>query len=123
MGENVTFRIRPTYLLCHFTGPCDLPALIELTRTVREYCNEHGHRRVLVDVRESHGTFSVLARYRHAVEIAKPGWLGIRVAIVARPDQVLPDRFWETATRNRGLDTRVVTDSEEGVAWLGSGDP
>jgi hypothetical protein len=95
-----------------------LEPLRELTREIRAYCIEHGHRRVLVDVRECSGELGTFERYEHAVEMAKPGNLGGRTAILLRPDQVLPDRFWETLTRNRGHMTRVVTDPADALAWL-----
>jgi hypothetical protein len=123
MGLRASFEDRGSYLLCQFAGRFELADRLELTREIRAYCTEHGHRRVLVDVRESQGTLGPLDRYQHAIEMARPGSLGVRTAVVARPDQVFPDRFWETVTRNRGLVTRVVTDMEEAIVWLAQVEP
>jgi hypothetical protein len=84
---------------------------------------EHGHRRVLVDITESSGILGSTQRHEHAILIAQTGGLGIRAAILARADQVFPDRFWETVARYRGLATRVVTDPDRAVDWLLSDEP
>jgi hypothetical protein len=123
MESIVSFEDRGWYVRCEFRGPFELEALLALTHAVRSYCVEHGHRRVLVDVTASQGTLGALERYEHAVRMAKSGELGLRAVILARPDQLLPDRFWETASRNRGLAIRVVTDTENALAWLESEEP
>jgi hypothetical protein len=74
-------------------------------------------------VRACVGELGTFERYRHAIEMAKPGGLGVRTAILLRPDQVLPDRFWETLTRNRGHMTRVVTEHADAMAWLEGEEP
>lgn len=122
MAAPSAMEARDSYLRCTYRGPFELAPLLDLMRDLRRYCTEHGHRRVLVDVRQSPGTLTPLARYQHAVEMAKPGGIGARTVVLARPDQVLPDRFWETATRNRGLATRVATTEDEAQAWLAMND-
>ena len=52
MASDVTFDDRGSYLRCRYVGPFALPALLQLTLTVREYCKEHGCERLLVDLRE-----------------------------------------------------------------------
>jgi hypothetical protein len=118
MASNVTIEARGTYLHCHYTGQFELKPLLELARDIRAYCAEHGHHRVLVDLRDSPGTLSTLERYEHAVGMAKEPRLGVRVALVVRPDQAYADRFWETMTRNRGMATHVSTDPTDALGWL-----
>jgi hypothetical protein len=118
MASNVRFDDRGPYVRCHYVGPFELVALLELTRAIRDYCTEHAHRRVLVDLRDSQGALSTLERYEHAVVMARDRTLSMRIAIVARPDQAYADRFWETMTRNRGLVTHVTTDEAEARRWL-----
>jgi hypothetical protein len=118
MDPGTTFEDRGTYLRCDFGGPFALQPLLDLMHEIRAYCVAHGHRRILVDLRTSQGTLGALERYEHAVEIAKSSNLGVRTAIVVRPDQIFSDRFWETVTRNRGRMTHVGTDPDEALAWL-----
>jgi hypothetical protein len=123
MESRTTFEEHGTYVRCRFEGPFEFRALLELTGEIRAYCVEHGQRRVLVDITPSQGELGALERYEHAVLIAHTGGLGIRAAVLARPDQVFPDRFWETVTRNRGLAVRVVTDAAAALEWLLGGAP
>jgi hypothetical protein len=118
MASNVTFEDRGTHLRCHYAGPFELRSLLELAHDLRSYCAEHGHRRVLIDLRDSQGTLTTLERYEHAVGMVKEPPLGVRAAVVVRLDQAYADRFWETMTRNRGLVTHVSTDPTEALAWL-----
>jgi hypothetical protein len=118
MAPTVTFEDRGTYLHCHYAGRFELKPLLELARDVRAYCAEQGQRRALIDLRDSPGTLSTLERYEHAVGMAKEPRLGVRVALVVRPDQAYADRFWETMTRNRGMATHVSTDPTEALRWL-----
>jgi hypothetical protein len=123
MDASITFVDCRTYVRFDFRGRFALQPLLELMREIRASCIAHGHRRVLVDVRESQGALGTFDRYDHALEMAKPGNLGVRTAIVARPDQILPDRFWETVTRNRGHMTCVVTELNDALAWLATAEP
>jgi hypothetical protein len=123
MTSTVKFQDFGTYVLCHFTGRFALQPLLELARDIRAYCVEHGHRRVLVDLRESQGELGALERYEHAVAMSKTRGPGLRAAMLVRPDQAFPDRFWETVTRNRGLATHVATDPDEAIRWLRADEP
>ena len=123
MDPSTTFEDCGTYLRCDFRGKFELQPLLELMLAIRARCIDKGHRRVLVDVRESQGALGAFERYQHAVEMARPGNLGVRTAILARPDQILPDRFWETVTNNRGHMTCVVTEMKDALAWLATAEP
>ncbi len=76
---------------------------------------------VLIDVRRSHGELGIIDRYRHAEEMAETWPREIAVAALIREDQLVPDRFWETVTRNRGLKTGVFMDEALALEWLGVG--
>ncbi len=123
MASGVTFHDLGSHVVCHFTGRFALQPLLELARDIRAYCVEHGRRRVLVDLRESRGELGALERYEHAVEVSQTRGPGLRAALLVRPDQAFPDRFWETVTRNRGLATHVATDADAALAWLRGDQP
>ena len=44
--------------------------------------------------------------------------IALKTAILAREDQVLPDRFAETVAVNRGINLRIFTDIAEAKRWL-----
>jgi hypothetical protein len=43
---------------------------------------------------------------------------GIKLAIVAREEQMTPERFFETVARNRGIHLKVFTELDEAIVWL-----
>jgi hypothetical protein len=51
--------------------------------------------------------------------VAKFGPLMAKIAVVASPEAVYPDRFGENVLRNRGLDCiRFVDNEQEALDWL-----
>jgi hypothetical protein len=95
-----------------------LQPLLDLIRHIGTYSARRSQRRIIVDVRDSHGRLSVTEQYEHGVQTARSVPAGSRLAVVARADQALSDRFWETVTRNRGLATRIASDPKEALDWL-----
>ena len=75
-------------------------------------------RNFLVDIQSLNGKIQINDRFHIAVYAAKNLEHDVRIALLAREDQIMPCRFLETVARNRGLDLRVFFDHEEAVAWL-----
>lgn len=106
------------YLRVTYTGAFTLE---EARRTVdamvagcaREECD-----RVLLDCRAMTGDMSVINRFDVAQHGASTIPRSVRVALLGRPDQILPDRFFENAARNRGVAVTLFTEADEAVAWL-----
>ena len=118
MSAAIVFRDLANHVECHYRGPFELTPLMELAREIARYCGESGQDRVLVDVSDSVGELDVLARFEHGSSMAIIWPATLHVVLLGRADQVLPDRFWENVTNNRGLATRVTTDRGEALAWL-----
>jgi hypothetical protein len=41
-----------------------------------------------------------------------------RMAALARPDQIDPQRFGETVARNRGMNIRIFSELQPALSWL-----
>lgn len=119
MGNAGLFEVRGDYIFCNYRGPFELSPLHELSRAAKAFCAEQGSNRILLDLRESHGAFDIVGRFELAVRMAEE-WRGssIRLAVIGRPDQELPDHFWETAATTRGVTARVFGGEGEALEWL-----
>jgi len=118
MSTDTVFEDRATYVAAEYSGRMVYHALPELVASVMAYCESTGHERVLLDVTKTTDELSVIDRWRAGLLMACSWRRDIRLAVLGRPDQLLPDRFFETVTRNRGLSTGVFTDPSEAVGWL-----
>ena len=115
---NLKIEPRPEYLLATLSGPFDLPQSLNAIREIFAACGSHGLRKILFDMRTVEGNLNLMDRFdlgRGAAELQR---VPLRVAVLAREDQVWPDRFAETVANNRGLVTKVTTDQAEALAWL-----
>ena len=61
---------------------------------------------------------SVFARYELALKLAESAGAKLRVAIVARPDVIDPQRIGVLMAQNRGVDTGTFATEPEALAWL-----
>lgn len=79
----------------------------------RERCTS-----VLFDCRPMSGSLTVSHRFAVAEYGASVVPSTLKVAMLGRPDQLLPDRFLENVARNRGMTMTLFTDEDEAIAWL-----
>ena len=64
------------------------------------------------------GEISILVLYEMGIKTAKIGDGISHLALIDRPERILPDRFWQNVTRNNGLHARVFGSFAEGEGWL-----
>jgi hypothetical protein len=63
---------------------------------------------------------SIFARYNLAVEWARNSGSNLRVALVARPEVIDPQKIGVLMAQNRGVAGDVFTNEAEALAWLDS---
>jgi len=120
MSDTFSFEDREQFIYCRHTGPFQLEPLINLARGVNEFCLANGHPKIMVDITASYGEMKNYERFQHAAIISEFMSTTLKIALVGRDDQVLEERIWEAATRNRMLQTKVFTDFEMAEKWLQS---
>jgi len=69
------------------------------------------------------GQMSVIDRFDVAEYGARTIHERIKVAVLGREDQILPDRFFEQVAVNRGLRLKLFTDADEAADWLQESSP
>jgi len=120
MPDTFSFEDREQFVYCRHTGPFQLESLVNLARVVNEFCLTNGRPKILVDITQSHGEMKNYERFQHAAIISEFMSTTLKIALLGRDDQVLEERIWEAATRNRMLQTKVFTDQKMAEKWLQS---
>jgi hypothetical protein len=118
--EHLSFEDCGDYCHVRFTGPFEFESLEQARTIIQSHALQSGHNRLLFDLTASHGDLDVLPRFELAKNMAEQWGSAIRVAVLGRADQMLPDHFWETAAKNRGVPARVFRVCQEAVDWLRS---
>jgi hypothetical protein len=101
-----------------FSGPFSPPELKRAIDATAKTCNKTRRYSVLFDQRLMNGEIPVLDRFELGVYVAKRLPRGTRVALVAREDQVHPERFFERVVNNRDLSLRIFSNPGKAVDWL-----
>ncbi|KQC12491.1 MAG: hypothetical protein APR63_02615 [Desulfuromonas sp. SDB] len=84
---------------------------------IAEICKKDRVNKIMAILTELSGDISIVDRY----SIGKHGasyYLGVKVAVVLREDQMKEDLLGETAARNRGLNVKDFTSWEKAEKWL-----
>ena len=125
MSLDLHVEQKTGYVHCTFTGGIDLDSMKEAFRRTVEICGVRNQSKVLLDLRNTTGTLSVMERYdvgtfgaelltRYAVEHQRV----LQSALLGSEELVDPGRFGETVAVNRGAMAKVTTDMREALVWL-----
>ena len=114
---------REGYFFAKGTGAFDSSKAMPLFKHIVDECLKCGHSHLLIDMTGVSGKMEVTALHEMGVEMSAYNLVIKRLAMLSRPDQVQPDKFWQVVTRNRGLNTCVFTELDEAVKWLTVADP
>jgi hypothetical protein len=81
-------------------------------------CKEHHITKVLADERDLEYTIGVIDTLQLAQYYSRKLPILARVAVVANSKYWDDAQFWETASKNRGLNVRVFTSYKEAKQWI-----
>ncbi len=119
MGEDTVITRREDYLHIEFTGEFTVAAANRTIDLMLTACAEHQCSRVLMDCRKMTGHMPLISRFEVAVYAGSAIGPGPRIALLGRPDQVLPGNYFvENVARLRGVDVREFFNEETALEWL-----
>jgi len=102
-------------------GPGTVGSLAAVLEHVMQECQTFAQTRLLVNVRSlDFPSLSAVDRYELSETVAGFWDRSILLAMVARADQIDPERFGQKVAVNRGLFVAVFTDEVPAVEWLRS---
>jgi hypothetical protein len=115
---NLEITRREGYIEVDFAGEFSPAAAMKVVDAMVGACAEAACPKILLDCRRMRGTISVIERFDMAEYGARVIPSRIKVAMLGRKDQILPDRFFESAAVSRGVHVQVFTREEEATGWL-----
>ena len=125
---NATLRLTDhleltdTFACLRPVAEVSLEEAIDLVDEAIRYCRDNDIGGLLVDARELTGfpSPSVTDRFWFASRWAETSNGKVVLAMVQRPEMIMPDKIGVTFATNRGLLVDVFTESSEAVRWLES---
>jgi len=124
-GLQVRTRDAGSVLHAEVSGEMDLMRALALYDRLIERWRGTEASALLIDCVKVTGTLTSVQRYEAGARVAASyatirEWGGVppRIAIVARPPLMDPNRFMETVASNRGALMRVFLTPQEAAEWL-----
>ena len=119
MGEDTVITRREDYLHIEFAGEFSVEAANRTIDLMLNACAERQCARVLMDCRRMTGQMPLMGRFEVAVYAGTTIGRGPRIALLGRPEQVLPGNYFvESVARLRGVDVREFFNEENALEWL-----
>ena len=118
MSDRVEIVKKRDYLLITVSGTFSPELSMESIDAMVTAAKKEDCKKILLDCRPMDGEIGVLERF----ETGRYGALTIprtfKIALLARKDQVSPEKFFQTVARNRGVNLTVFTENDEALGWL-----
>jgi hypothetical protein len=118
MANSLTIVDQGEYLLAEFSGDFSREAGKQCIDAMKNASREKHRSKVLLDCRKISGAMSIIDRFEVAAYAATTRTTIAKLAMLNRPDVILPDNFVENVAVNRGANFKVFTDLENAVRWL-----
>jgi hypothetical protein len=115
---KVTFTERDGYLEALLPETDSVAVMLVAVRDVIRRCLDQKPSRLLVDFGEFRVAMSTWERFELGKMAAEVAMHVTRVAAVARPEIIDPQKIGVTVARNRGLMVDIFSDREAALAWL-----
>jgi hypothetical protein len=123
MAENTqqfSIKKKDEYLLITFPPYRSVQQAELHIAAMYDAVDEYNCRKLLIDLRATQKKVPIMELYELCLYlVSKFGPLHAKIAALASPEAVYPDRFGENVVRNRGLDLiRFVGNMQEAQEWL-----
>lgn len=109
---------REGYMYIEFTGRFSINAAKSAVDAMVNACIKANCTKALFDCRPMTGDLSTMDRFDIAQYGSSAIERTIKIAMLGRDDQLLPDKFFENVAVNRGLALRLFYDIDEAISWL-----
>ena len=118
MSENLEVVRKGDYLHLTISGDFSPAGAKHAVDVLADRCSQEQCYKVLFDCRSVLGEMPGPDRYELAQYGARVLGPRIKSAMLAREDQISPDRFFENVAVNRGLTLKVFSDLPAAIEWL-----
>jgi hypothetical protein len=121
MTYQIDIRCEPGYLYVQAWGTRSSGNLVSIVKDYFQANEEHGCKKILVDVRSMTGKLSAFDAYRFgntAIEKAEGVDLGVKTAIVDLEENRKRFDFLEDGSVNIGFNLRYFSKTADAELWL-----
>ena len=118
MAHTIEVVEGSNYVCMTLLGEITLSEIEEARAAAAATLADSGLDRLLIDATQLHSTMSTGENYKFTSDHSTHFGLGLRTAIVHRPDQAEGFRFIENVAVNRGQKMQQFIDEDDAVAWL-----
>jgi hypothetical protein len=106
------------YLRITFSGLFSPESARYCVRAMLAACVKENCDKILFDCTPMTGTMSAVDRFEVAEYSASILPRTLKIAVLGRQDQILPDNFFENVARNQGLTLTVFSEIDDAIKWL-----
>jgi len=119
LDEQIYFENRGTYLAVRIPMFETMQQAMQVISQIFDMNRRSKHSRILIDASSHSKTLPLMLYYDLAQELSGHAELfRVKIACFLRPESTLSDRFFETASVNRGLNYRWFYKEDEAIKWL-----
>jgi Holliday junction resolvase len=118
MSLKINIEKKADYLVANFSGQANLQEVGNRFESLAVHCRSAKRNKLLMNISAIKAVPSFSERFRAGERAVIFSEFGIKVAVVASPDQVEPRRLAELVAQNRGVDVRIFLDLAAAEEWL-----
>jgi hypothetical protein len=118
MSIDLQIEERPDYLLAKFFGCGEMAEIWSRFEFIAEQCRRANTTKLLIDYCDASAKLSLVDRFTLGEKYRAFASHHLRVANLARSEQLDSKRMMELVAQNRGVITRVFTEIENAESWL-----
>ena len=121
MPFHPEFKVRKGYLETTLHGDVrsgDLSPEGNVFQQAIDQCREHNLTRILLDIRDMVVDLDTMDLFRVAMDCVDLKNPTLSISLLCRKEDILPDRFLETAVDNHGGILQVFSSLPKAKAWL-----
>jgi hypothetical protein len=118
MNVQLQMEQMPGYLAARFIGAGERGEALQQVESIAEHCKRTKNNKLLIDITRLDAKVSLVDRFFAGERLSIFARNGIKVAVVARPEQVDPQKFGILVARNRGVNVDGFSDFQAAEEWL-----
>ncbi len=118
MPQEMAIEVLDGMVRASASGAFDLANAKTFFEEILRRARQEKVDRILIDARGITTDIPTMARFEFGEYMAAQQPQSIKIAFVGSAEAVWPNRFLETVSRNRYVNVKVVTETEEALLWL-----
>ena len=118
MSLKIKMEKKADYLLATFSGEADLQEAGNRFEFMAVRCRSAKKNKLLMNIAAINVVPTFSERFRIGEKMVIFSEFGIKVAVVASPEQIEPRRLAELVAQNRGVDVHIFLDLASAEVWL-----